>query len=112
MKIETIKALVISTSHITKEDGARLFDRSYTASVDGVPLPFQFTPATDEYGHWIWVGALDEEASLECQCASADDEGYSAYFTDILRLAHKNGCSYVRFDRDGPTYEELATLAW
>ena len=112
MKIETIKALVISTSHITKEDGKLLLERSHTPGVSDLPSTYQLVPATDEYGHWIWVGALDEEASLECQCAAAEDEGYSAYFTDILRLAHKNGCSYIRFDRDGPTYKELATLDW
>lgn len=112
MKIETLKVLVISTKHITKEDGARLKERAYVSGVSDFPSTYQFTPAADEYSHWVWAGTPEEEAPLECQCASAEDEGYSAYFTDILRLAWKNGCSHVRFDRDGPVYKELAVLDW
>jgi hypothetical protein len=112
MKIETLKVLAISTTHITAEDGKLLIERTYNSEDGGLPSPFQFTPATDEYSHWIWAGTPGEESSLECQCASAEDEGYSSYFTDILRIAYKNGCSHVRLDRDGPVYDELPVLDW
>ncbi len=115
MKIETLKVLIISTAHITKEDGQLLTERSYNPAESELPSAFHFVPATDEYGHWVWAGSTEDDAdgSLECQCATAEDEGYSTYFTDILRLANKQGCTHVRFDRDGPEYDpDLPVMIW
>lgn len=112
MKIETLKVLTISTGHITKEDKDLLVERSYNSHNPESPSPYDFMPATDAYGHWIEAGDHTNEGECECRCAAADDEGYSSYFIDILRLAQNNQCSYVRFDFDGPEYRDLSLLNW
>jgi hypothetical protein len=109
MNIETLKVLVISTAHITKEDGKQLEGRSY---VPGEKPTTYITPATDEYGHWLWAGDCTDAGSCEERCATAEDEGYSSYFTDVLRFAQKNQCTYIRFDVDGPKYKGLGVLKW
>lgn len=112
MKPEKMQVLVISTAHITKQDGEQLMERSYSPDDSALPPAWHIIPATDYYGHWLWAGDYLDKSSCDERCSAAEEEGYSELFVGVLRFAHQNHCSHLRFDCDGPVYGQLPTEDW
>lgn len=84
------KVLDISTAHITEMD------------VEMLRLEKSLSYKLDEYGWLVYLDEIGENwhASM------------SEAFRDILKEAKELGCDYVRFDRDGRTYQELPVFNW
>ena len=89
------KTLVASTGHITCHDKEVL--------EDGLK---ELILLSWEYG---WIIYLDEdwidENLIESNRLSMD-------FVNLMALALKEGCQWLRLDCDGPTYENLPTHEW
>ena len=85
---------MLSTSHITKEDGARLLHG---------PVPAAVIYRSSE-------GALISIYEF----ADHDEEfaNFSEAFRDIIKKLNEDGYSYVRFDEVFPTISELPTFDW
>lgn len=91
MKLEITRTLIVSTSHIPKEDG-----EVFSESGNGQTVAYEY-----EYGWWVWTGEKDENYSL-----------LSVFTNEILALARKNNCEWVRFDADGSEIEGLEKFDW
>jgi len=89
--------LDISTGHMTKKDGETL--QKYEAECK----PFSGYELRG-YGWLVYVGAIMDNWSEAPRMSGA--------FRNVLRVAKKLGCDYVRFDRDGKEYEELPQFNW
>jgi hypothetical protein len=85
---------MLSTAHITKEDGARLLHG---------PVPAAVIYRSSE-------GALISIYEF----ADPDEEfaNFSEAFRDIIKKLSEDGYSYVRFDEVFPTIPELPTFDW
>jgi len=81
---QIIAVMVCSTTHISAQDLSR-------ASTLG---------AQDEYG--VWVYAWYEPVP----------PAFSLAFAACLHRAQRMGCRYVRFDCDGPRYNDLEGYPW
>lgn len=87
------QVLDVSTQHVTEKDCAALADA-------GSALPV--FPLAD-YGFLVYAHDADENWE-------ADE--MSPEFFAVLTLALAQNCDYVRFDRDGPVYDDLPTFDW
>jgi hypothetical protein len=87
------KVLDLSTVHMTEEDAEKLNPCSGIQS-----LSYEL----GEYGWLIYIGEMKENWGDEM----------SEAFMNALKEAKELGCDYVRFDRDGRTYEELPVFDW
>lgn len=89
------RVLDLSTSHMTLDDNQVLeLNRDSTGVMPAYEL--------GEYGWFCYVGEIDENWK----------EDMSEAFLVIMQKAKEMGCEYVRFDRDGRTYDELPVFDW
>lgn len=96
-----VKMLDVSTGHITKTDAEKL--ENDAAVVFGGDCPTSKVIVENfRYGYNVHV-------LLDCDVASIP---YSENFKKILKFSAKNGASWVRFDRDGETYQQFETFDW
>lgn len=89
------KVLDVSTGHMTEQDNKRLEAEAH----DGQAPVYELKA----YGWLVYVGEIEENwppASM------------SMAFRMVLFTAKELGCDYIRFDRDGRTYEELSIYDW
>lgn len=94
----------VSTEHITREDGRLLREGGRPDASLQENWPVIATIGGGE-GHVILV----EDHGTE---GEENFPGASAAFHQICLLAAEQGCSYVRFDRDGTTYSTLPRFDW
>jgi len=99
---EIQKYLIVSTSHISKMDSEGV---DWEWSNDNIDehhirklIVYKF-----EYGWVVWI---------DPKLALPDYKGYSQAFKHLIKLAKKNGCQYLKIDRDGPEYEDLSLFDW
>lgn len=85
---------MLSTSHITKEDGARLLHG---------PVPAAVIYRSSE-------GALIH--IFEFADPDVEFSAFSEAFRSIIKTLLKDGYNYVRFDELFPTTPELPTFDW
>lgn len=85
------KMLDVSTGHLSKEDHMRLKYREPELPVYEL----------DEYGWLVYVGEINENW-----------EEFSEDFNKIIVEAKKQGCEYVRFDRDVIIYKSFKVFDW
>ena len=112
MKPVITKVLDISIRHITSQDVTLLQQHEWRRNAED-RMPYHIVPTADAYSWWVWVGDLYGGAgAVEERVGEAEDEGFSSYFTYIIRLAHKFECAFIRFDSDGAVYEDLPTVDW
>ena len=113
MPLEIDKVMILSTSHITREDSERLHAACKPDACAG--------PTCDEwssYGWWVYlptagapgdeITGLDPASVADCWVAY----GMSAAFVEAGRFAAQHGCKWIRFDCDGDTTPELTTFEW
>ena len=112
--MEPVVTLVldVSTKHITKQDVTILERQAWCKEHREDPPMRHIVAAEDQYSWWVWAGDIHEESSIEERVGEAEDEGFTSYFTNILRVAHKHQCPFVRFDHDGTVYEKLSIADW
>lgn len=99
-KYEFEKVLVLSTGHMLKSD-SELLDKEDRPSLVAYPY---------DYGHYIWVGIDDDSFENNFEGAIAD--GFSEAFLNLLRLAHRMNCPYLKLDCDGPIMDDLPKFDW
>ena len=90
------KYLDCSTSHITEEESKTLASNPYI-----IGDVFNATP--NEYGYWMNVPD-NKEAIMELEIPKS--------VKDILCLALKKKCFWVKLDRDGFVHKELTKYDW
>jgi hypothetical protein len=91
--LEIQKYLVVSTVHITEEEDEYLHDDVYS----------QLSVYTTDYGHSIFV---PHENLKEFEGMVGKN------VLSLLKIAKKNGCCYLKLDRDGFIYEDLPQFDW
>ena len=93
---EIEKALVVSTAHLSKDEVDDLTLSEYTMN----PYPV----AAYDYGCYVYLGdPAEDEDKLKSM---------SLEFARLVEIAREQGCSHIKLDRDGPTYEDLPTFDW
>jgi hypothetical protein len=97
---EINRVLVLSTGHLTKDELQRLNKVSYWPVYDY------------GYGLFVWVPEKVEVSQLFLEMKASEREAFSSDLKNILEIAMKLGCQFVRFDCDGPLYEELPQYDW
>jgi hypothetical protein len=102
---EIAKSLVISTAHITRQDGEKL---QCGCNPDS-PSPVVAYEKRG-YGFWVHVFGSDEQ---DCHTdADIKAAGYSNAFLGLLTLARRLKCEWLMLDRDGPVREDLPQFDW
>lgn len=97
MNLEISKVLIVSTSHITLDDGRRLNDPD---SVSSVP----FIVYRAEFFHLVAVFAplVEDE----------DHPAMSPQFQALVKLAQDNDCEWLKLDGDGPQLDGYEVFSW
>ena len=93
---EIERTLVLSTTHITREDDA-LLEREDLVNTTYDPY---------EFGVRVFI-SNDPAYRLATRLG-----GFSVAFQDLIELAHAKGCSWLRLDSDGPVMDNLKTFDW
>ena len=94
------KVLDISTAHIWEHDVRLLLDSDAGKSENPI-VAFKY-----QYGFLV---AVQDERGVY---TSALKYGYSTVFVKIMRYALKLKLSFVKFDQDGITYDDLKYFDW
>ena len=98
--VEKYNLLLMSTAHIREE--------TFSYLICGTAYPIS-------YGNGEGYGAivrftqsdLDEPVTEEWS-----DAGFPEDLMQCMKFADQNGCEYIRFDSDGPIYDDLKTYSW
>lgn len=98
MKLQTQTVADVSTIHVTASDGKKLLD---PASARTVAQTF------GKEGTYLHL--VGEWSEIEDDLATG---GYSAALLRIVRMAHEQGCTHIRFDADGQVYPDLPEFSW
>ena len=93
--LEIYKTLVLSTAHISYKDDIKLRDSS---------IQYFVAYNLDDYG---WLIYVDKE-----YLDAVDIHSFSKGMRKSIKLAQKNKCSYLKFDRDGNTVDKLPQYDW
>ncbi len=93
MKPEILNVLVLSTAHLKEDDGDK-----FNISNNIVHYELEDT------GWLVWVGPV--------KTFQPDFSELSGGFLESYKLAQKLGCTYIKFDRDGPVTDNLPTYEW
>jgi hypothetical protein len=98
MSFEITKALCLSTAHISEKTANKL-DSTFHQGLR--PLEISLWHHR-EFGYFMpaYPGAEPDSHDLPEDLMAC------------LKLAHMNGCEFLRLDSDGPTVEELPTYDW
>ena len=92
---EIHKTLVISTSHMTVNDGLLLKDAE------------EYGLTVYEMGEYGWIIYVHREMIKISQINK-----FTGAFQVAIKLAQKLQCLWLRFDWDANTIEELRTFVW
>jgi len=99
MEIE--RSLVVSTAHITKADNIKLEIESSTNSAPSLVV-YRY-----EFGFLIYTGSpIDELIDKDVH------ERYSHALSNLLRLAKRENCQYLKLDCDAQIYPDLEVFNW
>lgn len=90
------RVLHASTGHMTEDDLIRAQDSNG-------PLIVGY-----KYEYGVFVLVPDENNFADILLHNKWSEG----FIKTLQLARNQGCQWVKFDQDGPVYEELHVYDW
>ena len=103
-EFEIQETLVVGTAHITEEDSSILCQQ---ANSDG---PAVLVAYENEYWIQVFLGGDDFVALTESK--TFKDLGLSEDAARFLRIGFELGCTWVKFDRDGPAYNGFTTHEW
>ena len=103
-KYEIQKVLVVSTGHITADDNNSLLHYPYNPQ----DLSHSLIVDSFEYGYNIYVNLDKNEPKIE----DSPDWNYSDALKKLMQLARSLGCTYLKLDRDGETYDDLESFEW
>lgn len=103
-----ILVLDVSTCHISPKDAQLLKE---CAENEDVVTSQNNALIIHEYTEGCDVFVSEEIYDKKYQEALIRD-GYSKAFVDLLRLAKKFGCNYLKLDRDGTEYDDLPQFTW
>jgi hypothetical protein len=103
-----IQVLEASTCHISPRDALLLKE---CAENEGGVTAVNNTLIIHEYTEGCDIYVSEEIYDKEYQEALLNDD-YSQAFVDLLKLAKKFGCTYLKLDRDGTEYDDLPQFTW
>jgi len=99
MEIE--RSLVVSTAHISADDNEKLANE---AEMNTTPSLVVYTY---QYGFLIYTGSpIDELIDENVQIR------YSEALSNLLRLAKRENCQYLKIDCDAQIYPDLEVFDW
>lgn len=115
--VEIQKTLCLSTAHVSPED-IRLIEESVAESESrGTPCPGVLVVQNDDYcctiyiNFDLYVGETESETEDEYR-QNVLDGGFSSEFFDLMRLASRLECDYLKLDADGDMVDDLRTFDW
>jgi len=97
---EIERNLVLSTAHITKED-SEFLEESARDNTGATRLIVYSAEG------WFLVYCWHEADAAESVKGIVSDA-----LVECLRIGSELGCTFVKFDRDGPEHEELQSFDW
>ena len=98
MSLEIHKVLVLSTAHMTEGDSNLL------------PYAEEYGLVVYEMDEFGWMIYVNDEYLQKVLPPELSD--FSDGFKQAIKLAQKNGCEWLRFDRDANTVEQLPEYEW
>ena len=99
MEIE--RSLVVSTAHISADDNEKLANEAEMNTTPSLVV-YRY-----EFGFLIYTGSpIDELIDKDVQ------ERYSDALSNLLRLAKRENCQYLKLDCDAQTYPDLEVFDW
>ena len=98
IKYEIEKHMVFSTAHITEGDSETL---EFEATTNTVPVLGVYRY---EYGFYIYISPEKEDDMIL--------EHYSKHFLNLIKIAEKHDCKYLKLDCDGQIFNNLKTFDW
>lgn len=105
-EVNTVKFFVLSTGHMTENDDTQLTD-IVNRMEEGEFCPYDdLDIEPNDYGFTIKIGKLDKAYKAIAEL------GLSRAFSDIVALADKMKCKYVKFDADAKVYKTLPLFDW
>jgi hypothetical protein len=102
-KLQIEKTLVVGTVHIAVTDAEKMDRIARSDRFDATGLVIV------ESEHWYQVHVDIPSAELKRRAMRA---GLTSVCIEWLLVARKNGCTFCRFDQDGPEYASAATFEW
>jgi|GEM_PF-6798142 hypothetical protein len=110
-RAEIRESLVVSTAHLTKEEG-QAFASGGGAST-GLDLGSHFcVTAVDAHISELLISGFDDQSQL-CEAAEAHAQAnFSEGLCGVIRKAASLGCPYVVFHADGPYLPGLPINKW
>ena len=97
-ELETERAFVLSTAHITEDANKYLLGNGWWRGRKPTLIFDSY-----KYGWRIYVGELDGPI-----CSAGPHVSLHA----CMELARKNGCMWLKLDRDGPIVDSLPKYEW
>jgi len=102
-----LKALEISTAHITENDNRILSDRSYLAKDYEIDFPLSVSSHT--YGYYI---AVPDSIDSDRNKTIMETYGLSQAFVDLIDAVIKSRYSLLSLDRDGEVLPKMQKFDW
>lgn len=93
MDLEFEKNLIVSTGHITESEMNKLGSGETSLAC-----------YENEYFTLVYVG--------EIHVGNPPGDDMTPELKKLINLARKNGCQYLKLNRDGPVLEGLKTYDW
>lgn len=100
--------LDLSTGHITEEDSTKLYILKELATLRNSPIRI----IAHQYG---WFVNVPEDKSVQERIErviALIDAGFSEEFIVLYFMARDSGCSWINFDQDGETVDDLPVFDW
>jgi hypothetical protein len=110
---EVERMMVLSTSHLTKEDNEKLLKNEYTA----LGCFWSLTTDPNNGGEGFLVHCAEDFQPDNAQfhktlTQDLVDGGWSVALAHIQIFALEHHCTYIRLDPDGMVVPELPTYDW
>jgi hypothetical protein len=99
IKRETEKILVASTNHISEKDNETIYD------MEGLDTNLR------ENCSYIYVPSSEDMVNFEDTIKSIHKD-VSEGLLQLMRIAYKEGYSYIKLVQDGPEYPDLPNYNW
>lgn len=108
--MEVQRVLVLSTAHLHVEDAHKL-NRGEGVAQSEDPIDVSAPFDCIAYGWVTWIGTWID-VSEDGHPRTDECEQWVTNLALLAREAEARGCTYIRFDQDGETYDHLPAFEW
>lgn len=118
IKLPVEKATVLSTGHVTKQDGSLLESFSSgrgcrrPGTIEVLGTDTRHSMPRMESHTYGWFVFVCQDADLQEQAKALALAGFSEEFVALYRTARKQGIQIIDLDRDGEEVDGLPRFDW